>query len=80
MNFIATFKGWPRWLQIVLLIIPFVGFVVEILYRVSALIKKPTLINILGLIIMGILGLGWIGLLLDVCSLIFRDKLFFVEE
>lgn len=80
MDFIKVFKGWPKWLQIVSIIIPFVGLVVEILYRVSAIIKKPTVINIVGLVVMCVIGLCWVGLLLDVLSLIFRGKLFFVEE
>lgn len=80
MNFDKVFDSWPKWLRIVLLIIPFVGWVMELLYRISVLIRKPDVINIVGLILFAILGLFWVGLVLDVIFLILKNRLFFVEK
>ena len=50
-----TFDKWfgeqALWLRVVLLIIPFVGWVMEILIRVSAIIRKSSTLNIVGLIL-----------------------------
>jgi len=80
MNFDKVFDSRPKWLRIVLLIIPFVGWVMELLYRISVLIRKPDVINIVGLILFAILGLFWVGLVLDVIFLILKNRLFFVEK
>ena len=46
MTFDKWFEEQALWLKIVLLIIPFVGWVVEILIRVSAVIRKASVLNI----------------------------------
>ena len=51
MTFDKWFEEQALWLKIVLLIIPFVGWVVEILIRVSAVIRKSSTLNIVGLVI-----------------------------
>ena len=64
---VETFKGWPKWLQIVLLAIPAVNWVVEIILRIFAVIKKASIINIVMLVIAAIGGgfvLGWIDCVL----------------
>ena len=59
------FNSLPRLVQFILLLIPFVNWIVEIVVRVSAVLQKPTGTNILGLIL-AILPtgnlLGWIDL------------------
>ena len=44
------FQQLPRLIQFLLLLIPFVGWITEIVVRVSALLEKPDLRNILGFI------------------------------
>ena len=80
MNFDRWFEGQSRVVQIILLVIPFVGWVVEVLYRVSKIIKKPCFMNIAGLVIFGVIGLAWFGLVLDVIFLFLNDRLCFIEE
>ena len=62
-----AFKDLPRWLQIVLLAIPFCNYVVEIVLRIFAVIKKASVLNIVMLIVavfgFGVI-LGWIDLVL----------------
>ncbi len=51
MTFDKWFEEQALWLRFVLLIIPFVGWVMEILIRVSAIIRKSSTLNIVGLIL-----------------------------
>ena len=51
MTFDKWFEEQALWLRVVLLIIPFVGWVMEILIRVSALIRKSSTLNIVGLVL-----------------------------
>lgn len=50
MTFDKWFHKLPRLAQLLLLLIPGVNWVIEILVRVSALLRKPGLINLLGFI------------------------------
>ncbi len=45
------FNSLPRLVQFILLIIPFVGWVVEIFVRLSAMLENTTTENILGFIL-----------------------------
>lgn len=80
MEFNIWFKKQSFLIQVILLIIPVVGAVVELLYRLSAFLKKPTLMNLLGMILFFIIGLAWVGLVLDVIGLALFNNLFLVEE
>lgn len=57
-----AFQKLPRLVQLLLLIIPFVNWITEVVVRISTLIEKPNLHNIIGIIIVIIFGLplGWI--------------------
>lgn len=57
------FNKQSRLVQILLLLIPFVGWITEIFVRVTALIEKPTVENILGFIFGLIIPVfGWLDL------------------
>lgn len=69
------FNKQSRLVQIILLLIPFVSTITEIIVRVTAVIEKPTLKNIIGLIFgifVPVLS-GWIDL---ICVLLFNHLLF----
>ena len=51
MTFDKWFEEQALWLKVVLLIVPFVGWVMEILIRVSAVIRKSSTLNIVGLVL-----------------------------
>ena len=76
-----TFDKWfgeqALWLKIVLLVIPFVGWVVEILIRVSAVIRKASVLNIVGLVIGAIGGLIWA--IVDLVFVILSGNLLLLE-
>jgi len=58
------FNKQSRLVQIILLLIPFVNWIVEIYVRVTAVIEKPTTENILGVIFGLIIPVfGWLDLL-----------------
>lgn len=77
MTFDKWYEGQSRLLKIILLLIPFVGWIVEILVRVSACLRKGTTVNLLGLIVFVLFGL--ILAYVDLFCLIFTGKLALVE-
>ena len=62
----------------ILLLIPFVGWVIEILVRISAFIRKNSTLNLVGMII-AIIG-NWPWQIVDLIVLIVTGKLFLLEE
>ena len=59
----SWFNKQSRLVQIILLLIPFVNWIVEIYVRVTSVIEKPTLENILGVVFGLIIPIfGWIDL------------------
>lgn len=77
MTFDKWYEGQSRLLKIILLLIPFVGWIVEILVRVSACLRKGTSVNLLGLVLFVLFGL--ILAYVDLFCLIFTGKLALVE-
>lgn len=59
------FNKQSRLVQILLLLIPTVNFITEIVVRVSAILDKPSLRNILGLVLaLATFGIwGWVDLI-----------------
>lgn len=57
------FNSQSRLVQILLLLIPVVNWIIEIYVRVTAVIQKPTIGNILGLVFGIIIPVfGWLDL------------------
>ena len=79
MTFDKWFEEQKLWLKIVLLVIPFVNFVVEVLVRVSALIRKSSTLNIVGLIV-GVIGSGfWVWGIIDLVFVILKGQFLLLE-
>ena len=58
------FQNLPRLVQFLLLLIPVVNWITEVVVRISALIAKPDLRNILGFIFGLIIPVfGWLDLI-----------------
>ena len=79
MTFDKWFEKQDRLIQIILLIIPVVGWVVELLVRISALLRKTSNINILGLVIYIVFGAFWLLEILDIVFILTDKKLFLME-
>ncbi len=77
MNFDKAFKKLSRLVQFILLIIPGVSFVTGLLVRLSAVLRKANLVNVLGLILMFISG-GLLGIL-DVICILLTKNLFLLD-
>ena len=74
------FEQQPKLLQIILIVIPFVGWVMEILVRISAYIRKQNNLDLALLIIYLLLGWSWIPLIIDVIFLVSKGHLFMAED
>ncbi len=67
-------------IKILLLIIPFVGWVTEVLVRVSVVLRKKDLISILALIAYLVIGWMWIPVIIDFVVLICTGHLFLAGD
>lgn len=74
MNVDKWFEKKSKKYQIISLLIPVYGWAIEVLIRLSLVIKKPKLINWIGLIVFGLFGVGWFPELLDVLYCVFVSK------
>ena len=79
MTFDKWFNEQSRLIQVLLLIIPFVGWVVEILVRLSAVLRNASTTNLLGLVLYIVIGGFWIPALIDLIYLIINGKLILCE-
>ena len=77
MKFDKWFEEQSRLIKVILLILPIVGWVVEILVRLSAVLRKSSVPNIVGLVI-AIIG-NWIWSVIDLVVLIVTGHLFLLE-
>lgn len=77
MEFDKWFKEQSLIVKVILLIIPFVGWIVEILVRISAVVRNGSTINIIGLVL-GIIG-NWIWSVVDLIYLILTGDLLLLE-
>ena len=77
MKFDKWFEEQSLLIKVILLIIPFVGWVVEVLVRISAFIRKNSVLNLVGLII-GVIG-GLIWAFVDLVVLLVTGHLFLYE-
>ncbi len=79
MNFDKWFNSQSRLVQVIIFILPIVGWVVEILVRLSALLRKQSTTNILGFVLYLLIGGLWIPVLVDLVYLILNGKLILTE-
>ena len=65
--------------QLILLVIPVIGWIVEVLVRAFAVIRNHNKPNIIGLIIFTIFGLLWLPCIIDAIVLLKREDLMLIE-
>ena len=73
------FYGLNIILQIVLLVIPFVNWIVEMIVRWSTFIHKSSALNLVGALIVTFFGAFYILEILDIIWICLNKKLFLVE-
>lgn len=69
----------PRLVQIILLIIPIVGWIVELIIRWSAVLEKFTLLNLVAALIYTFLGWGIVLQIIDIIWIILFKHLFLTK-
>ena len=65
--------------QLILIIIPVIGWIFEVLVRISSVIRSHSKTNIAGLVIFALLGGFWILCFIDVIVLYFREDLMLID-
>lgn len=75
MSFDKWFNSQSTLLKVILLIIPFVGWIVELLVRLSVALTKKDVISIVVFILFLVVGWGWILCVIDLVYLILKGHL-----
>ena len=79
MNFDTWFHKQSKIIQIVLLILPLIGWIVDLLVRWSAFLRKNTTVNLVMALVITLLGEFWILTILDAVWIALNNKLFLEE-
>lgn len=79
MSFDKWFNDQTKLVRVILLVIPVVSWVVEILVRLSATLKKTTGVNIIGLIVFGFVNFAVAPSIIDAIFLALTDKQLLIE-
>ena len=75
MSFDKWFNSQERWLQVLLLLIPFVGWVVELLVRLSVALNKKDAVSIVIFVLFLVVGWSWILCVIDLIYLVLNGRL-----
>ena len=73
------FYGLDRLTQMILLIIPFIGWIIEIFVRIFAVARKQSTLNVIGLVTFLLLGGFIIFNIIDVIYLLSNDQLMLTD-
>ena len=79
MSFDRWFNKQSTLLKVILLILPFVGWVMEILVRLSVMLRTKSIIHIVVFVVFVVVGWGWILGLVDLIYMIFTGHLILAE-
>ncbi len=79
MEFDKWFNSQSRLLQVILLIIPFVGWIVELLVRLSVMLRTKEPVHIVVFILFLVVGWGWFLNLIDIIYLALVGHLILAE-
>lgn len=69
----------PRLVQIILLILPVVGWITELIVRWSAVFEKTTALNLIAALLYTFVGWGIVLEILDIIWIIFTKHLFLTK-
>ena len=78
-GFDKWFNSQSRLLQVILLIIPFVGWIVELLVRLSVMLRTKEPVHIVVFILFLVVGWGWFLNLIDIIYLALVGHLILAE-
>ncbi len=80
MNFDKWFEEQSLVLKIILIVLPFVGWVMEILIRISAYLRSKDNMDLVLMIIFILLGWFWIPLVVDVVFLCTKGHILLASD
>ena len=80
MNVDKWFEEQSLVVKIILIILPFVGWIMEILIRISAYMRNKNSMDLILLILFLLLGWTWIPLIIDVVFLATKGHLFLAGD
>ena len=75
MNFDKWFNSQDRLVQVILLVIPFVGWIVECLVRLSVALRTKSIIHIVVLLLFLFVGCSWFLCVIYLVYLILKGNL-----
>ena len=76
MNFDKWFYNQSKLVQVILLLIPFVGWIAELLIRLSVLLRDKSVINIVVFVVFVVVGWGWVLAVAYLIYLLIKGHLF----
>lgn len=79
MEFDKWFNSQSRLIQVILLLIPFVGWIVELLVRLSVMLRTMDVVHIVVFILFLVVGWGWILNIIDLVYLILKGHLILAD-
>ncbi|MGN1061385.1 MAG: hypothetical protein ACI4QN_06590 [Candidatus Coproplasma sp.] len=75
MAFDKWFNSQDRLLQVILLILPVVGWIVELLVRLSVMLRKKDVVSIVVFVLFLVVGWSWIICVIDLVYLVLKGHL-----
>ncbi|MBQ8428614.1 MAG: hypothetical protein IJX30_00745 [Clostridia bacterium] len=79
MQFDKWFNSQSTLLKVILLILPFVGWVVEVLVRLSVMLRTKSLVHIVVFLLFLLVGWGWFLGVIDLIYLVLKGHLILAE-
>ncbi len=79
MQFDKWFYSQSKLVQVILLIIPVVGWIMELLIRLSVMLRTKSVLHIVVFVLFIVVGWGWFLNLIDLIVLLVTGKLLLAE-
>lgn len=73
------FNQQTKLVQVILLLLPFVGWVTELLVRLSVMLRTKSTVHIVVFIVFVVVGWGWVLAIADLVYLLVTGHLFLAE-
>lgn len=79
MQFDKWFNKQSTLLKVILLILPFVGWVVEVLVRLSVMLRTKSIVHIVVFLLFLLVGWGWFLGVIDLIYLVLKGHLILAD-
>ena len=79
MKFDKWFNSQSTLVKVILLILPFVGWLVELLVRLSVMLRTKSVLHIVVFLLFLFVGWGWVLNVVDLIYLVLKGNLLFAD-